>query len=233
MLSIQLARTGLTALGAVNNISGAFGGFRRDLLERVDGWDAGTAEDLDITLRIKKRSRSSARHRIVHAPRAMGHTDAPTAWRAFFKQRLRWDGDLYYLYVRKHGRSLTPRLLGWGGWLMLMWTGVYFQLLMPFAIVVSTVWIVATASGPALLVIGALVYGFYALVTLVLFATYLVLLSERPERDAPYLALVPLYPCFTFATRVWNAVATLAEMLARQHLDSSMAPWWVLRKTRF
>lgn len=233
MLSIQLARTGLTALDAVNNISGAFGAFRRDLLDRVDGWDAGTAEDLDITLRIKKRAKGSAQHRIVHAPRAMGHTDAPTTWRGFFRQRLRWDGDLYYLYVRKHWKSLTPRLLGWRSWIMLMWTGVYFQLLMPFAIVGSTVWIAASSSGPALLAVGALVYGFYALVTAALFLTYLLLLSERPARDWPYLALVPVYPFFTFATRVWNAVATLAELLARQHLDSSMAPWWVLRKTRF
>lgn len=31
----------------------------------------------------------------VREPHAMGHTDAPESWRVFFKQRLRWDRDMY------------------------------------------------------------------------------------------------------------------------------------------
>jgi hypothetical protein len=42
-----------------------------------------------------------------------------------------------------------------------------------------------------------------------------------------------LFPGFAFITRTWNAVSTLAEMFTKSHLDSSMAPWWVLRKTKF
>jgi cellulose synthase/poly-beta-1,6-N-acetylglucosamine synthase-like glycosyltransferase len=233
MLTIQFARTGLTTLNTVNNVSGAFGAFRRDLLERLSGWDAGTAEDLDLTLRIKKRFGADARFRIAHQPRAIGHTDVPTSWRAFFRQRLRWDGDLYYLYVRKHWRSLKPGLLGWPNFLMLMWTGLYFQLLLPFVVVAATVWLLVTLPFPALLFVGAVTYSFYLLLTLLLFVTYALVLSERQRDDWPYLRFVPLFPFYTFATRVWNAFATLAEALAQQHLDSSMAPWWVLKKTRF
>ena len=47
------------------------------------------------------------------------------------------------------------------------------------------------------------------------------------------LPLVLLFPAFAFVTRLWNGVATLSEMFMKSHLDSSMAPWWVLRKTRF
>ena len=36
----------------VNNISGAFGVFRASFIRWVGGWDAGTAEDLDMTLRL-------------------------------------------------------------------------------------------------------------------------------------------------------------------------------------
>ncbi|MGC3999713.1 MAG: glycosyltransferase [Anaeromyxobacter sp.] len=232
MLSIQLARTGLSALGIVNCISGAFGAFHRDLVDRLDGWDAGTAEDLDIVLRIKKRA-GGARSQIVHTPLAMGHTDGPTTWKGFFKQRLRWDGDLYYLYVRKHGRSLKPSLLGWRNYVMLLWTGIYFQLIMPFVIVASTIWMLLSASAASLLLVLGLVLAFYTLATLGLFLTYLWLLSERRAHDWPYLRFIPLFPLFAFATRVWNGFATLAELVTRQHLDSSMAPWWVLRKTRF
>ena len=36
-----------------------------------------------------------------------------------------------------------------------------------------------------------------------------------------------------FLQRVNNALATLKQMTCSAHLDSSMAPWWVLRKSRF
>ncbi|MFA7365765.1 MAG: glycosyltransferase family 2 protein, partial [Synergistaceae bacterium] len=52
-ISIQASKTGLSSFNMVNNISGAFGVFRKSVLDLVEGWDAGTAEDLDITLRIK------------------------------------------------------------------------------------------------------------------------------------------------------------------------------------
>ena len=42
-----------------------------------------------------------------------------------------------------------------------------------------------------------------------------------------------LVPAFTFVLRIWNALATLREMAMRSHLDSSMAPWWVLKRTKF
>src|SRR5881275_58039 len=111
-LSIHLSRAGLDAFNLVNNISGAFGIFRRDFLRRIGGWDSGTAEDLDLTLRIKKYFARHPNLRIRFEPRAMGHTDAPETFRGFLKQRLRWDVDLSYLYLRKYGHHLRPGLLG-------------------------------------------------------------------------------------------------------------------------
>jgi hypothetical protein len=32
--------------------------------------------------------------------------------------------------------------------------------------------------------------------------------------------------------RCWSAVATLNEMLRRGHEETSMAPWWVLKKAK-
>jgi len=58
-------------------------------------------------------------------------------------------------------------------------------------------------------------------------------LSERPREDAMLIPLLPLMPVFTFVTRIWSAFAVLWEMTGRGHLDTSMAPWWVLRKTKF
>ncbi|MGI6252692.1 MAG: glycosyltransferase family 2 protein, partial [Aminivibrio sp.] len=58
-------------------------------------------------------------------------------------------------------------------------------------------------------------------------------LSERPREDAKLIPLLPLVPFFTFATRIWSALAILWSMTGKSYLDSSMAPWWVLRKSRF
>jgi len=61
----------------------------------------------------------------------------------------------------------------------------------------------------------------------------LAFVSERPRDDLILGVLLPLFPVFTFASRLWSAAAVIWEMVARGHLDSSMAPWWVLRKGRF
>ena len=59
------------------------------------------------------------------------------------------------------------------------------------------------------------------------------MLSERVREDLRLAWLIPLVPFHTFAMRVWNALATLKEMVLKAHLDSSMAPWWVLKRTKF
>ncbi|MGH8653882.1 MAG: hypothetical protein ACREYE_17690 [Gammaproteobacteria bacterium] len=74
---------------------------------------------------------------------------------------------------------------------------------------------------------------FYLLVTLLFFVQYLLLLSERPRQDLQLAWCIVLFPGIAFATCVWCGVATFSERFLKSHLDSSMAPWWVLRKTKF
>jgi poly-beta-1,6-N-acetyl-D-glucosamine synthase len=233
MLSIHLSRAGLDEYRTVNNISGAFGAFRRDFLRHIGGWDSGTAEDLDLTLRIKKYFARHPGLRIRFEPRAIGHTDAPDTFRGFLMQRLRWDGDLSYLYLRKYRESLRPALLGWRNFLALVWTGLFFQIVLPFVVIGYMSWMFFAYPASQVLAILGLVYVFYIVLTAAMYAEYLLLLSERRRYDARFAWLVFMFPAFAFVTRMWNGVATLSEMFTKSHLDSSMAPWWVLRKTRF
>ncbi len=233
LLSIHVSKVGLSEFNAVNNISGAFGIFRREFIERVGGWDTGTAEDLDLTLRMKHYFGRYPGLRIVFEPRAMGHTDAPDTWAGFFKQRQRWDGDLYYLYVRKHAQSFDPGLLGWRNVLLQVWTGLFFQLVMPFIILVYSAFSFLVMPPGFILGVWLLIYLLYGVISLVFYATHLVLISERRRQDARLAWLLPILPLFTFAQRIANGLATLKEMTCSAHLDSSMAPWWVLRKSKF
>ena len=233
MLSIHLSRTGLAEFNVINNVSGAFGCFRRELLRRIGGWDSGTAEDLDLTLRLKMYFARHPNMRIAFAPDAVGHTDSPETFWGFLMQRLRWDGDLYYLYIRKYRRTLRPGLMGWSNFLAVLWTGFVLQLVLPFMVLLSMVWMMFTVPAGQLIGLTVFVYLFYLLLTAVMFAQYWWQLSERRAYDLQFLWVLPLFPAFAFVTRIWCAVATLTEMFTRQHLDSSMAPWWVLRKTKF
>jgi len=232
-LSIQAAKTGLSALGVVNNISGAFGVFRRSVLDLIGGWDAGTAEDLDLTLRVKNYFGRYDGFRIIFDPEAMGFTDVPDTFRDFFKQRLRWDGDLSFLYFRKHWRSFSPKLVGWKNFLALLWTGLLFQVVMPLLIVCYTAYLFVAYPLSFAVWITVLVYLFYLAVTAVMFLLFVLLLSERPKEDLATMPWIVLSPLFAFACRVYGAFATLWELLGRGHRDTNMAPWWVTKKSKF
>lgn len=234
LISIQMAKIGLSEWNVVNNISGAFGAFRRSIIQQIGGWDTHSAEDLDITLRIKSYYGRHRRFHIPFEPRAIGHTDAPTSFRGLLQQRLRWDGDLLFLYARKHSGSLTPRLMGWPNFLMTLTSGLFVQVVLPFIIVGYTVVSLFTLPAVTVLALSVLVYSVYLLVLTLQFLMMLFLVSERPRQDLRLLPLLPIFPLAMFVIRCWSAVAILNEWWRRGHEESSMAPWWVLRRaTRF
>ncbi len=233
LLSIHMSKIGLAEWNLVNNISGAFGAFRRSFLERIGGWDTHTAEDLDITLRIKNYFKRG-NLRIPFEPEAIGHTDAPVRFKQLLMQRLRWDGDLFFLYIRKHRHSITPRLLGWGNFLMTLLSGFFFQLVLPFIILSYSLMALFMLPPASLAGLFVLIYGFYFLLTVLLFAAFMLMISERPRQDLRLLWVLPIFPLFMFVMRCWSALAMLNEAFRRGHEESSMAPWWVLKKaTRF
>ncbi|WP_334138677.1 glycosyltransferase [Thermovirga lienii] len=229
-LSIQASRTGLSAFNMVNNISGAFGVFRKDVLKTVMGWSTGSAEDLDLTLRVKNYFGRYKNMKIVFDPEAVGLTDVPETFRDFFRQRLRWDGDLSYIYFRKHWMSFNPRLVGWKNFIALLWTGLLFQIVMPFAITGYLTYLAVAFPVSFALGIMALVYLFYLSVTAFFFIIFVLVLSERPWQDMKLFPWIVFMPLFSMINRVHNAFSTLWEIFGKAHQDTSMAPWWVIKR---
>jgi poly-beta-1,6-N-acetyl-D-glucosamine synthase len=233
LTSISAGRTGLSEFNILNNISGAFGVFRADFLRNLGGWDSGTAEDLDLTTRIKQYFGRHPALRIVFDPHAVGHTDVPDTWRQFFRQRIRWDGDLFYIFIRKYRLNLRPRLLGWRNFLFVVMNGLVMQLILPFLIVIYTFSLFLALPVGVALGISAFIYLVYVLAITIQFVLYIVAISERAADDLAHLPWLPLFPMFAFVNRVHCAFSILWEVIAKAHLDSAMAPWWVLRKTKF
>ena len=116
----------------------AFGVFRTTFIRTLGGWDSGAAENLNMTMRIKQYFGRHPALRIVFDPHALGHIDVPRSFKEFFAQRLRWDGDQFYIFVRKFRHSFQSRLLGWRTFLFTVLTGLLLQLVMPFVIVLYT-----------------------------------------------------------------------------------------------
>ncbi len=233
LVGLIATRTGLGAFNLLNNVSGAFGVFRRDVLTRMGGWECGTAEDLDMTMRLKRYGHRRRDRRIGFEPYAIGHTDAPSGFRELLKQRLRWDGDLFYIYARKHRGAFAPGIMGWPNLIATLWYGLLHQIVLPFVIVIYLIWIVLTRPADQVMAGLILIYGLYLLISLVMTVISIAMLSERRGEDLPLLLLLPLFPLYRGVMRLWSTVAILAEIVLETHKDSSMAPWWILKRSRY
>lgn len=230
MLTMQVGKLGFTQLSAINNIPGAFGVFRKSFIQKIGGWNTGTAEDLDMTLRIKQYHVRYPELKFVFEPNAVSHTDVPESLFDFLKQRLRWDGDTWYIYSNKHKSGITASVMGWKNFIFLLWYGILFQVIMPFSIIIYTFYMAIMIPTHIFLLSMVLVYVFYFLLVSLQYVLYLILLSDRKLEDCQAFWVLPVYPGFQFIGRVWSAVAILNQMFNKGHLDSAMAPLWVLKK---
>jgi cellulose synthase/poly-beta-1,6-N-acetylglucosamine synthase-like glycosyltransferase/peptidoglycan/xylan/chitin deacetylase (PgdA/CDA1 family) len=84
--SQNLDRRAFNLLNCVTVVPGAVGAWRRELIERVGGFNDDTlAEDADLTMSIRKLGYS-----IAYEDEAVGLTEAPDTLRGFIRQRYRW-----------------------------------------------------------------------------------------------------------------------------------------------
>lgn len=232
MMSIQLARFGLTELGVVNNISGAFGIFRTTFVRQIGGWLNGTAEDLDMTLRMHAYLSRYPWLKVIHEPYAIAWTESPATFMELLKQRVRWDGDLYYIYITRHWRLFSTKIISFRKLFFIAWYGLYFQLILPFVVLCYTLIIFFKFPLHVISSMMVMLYFYYLLVTFGMFMLFLLLVSERVKKDKrliPWLFVLPLY---NMVMRFMAFFFIMNEIIFKGHNDSSMAPWWVIRKTK-
>jgi cellulose synthase/poly-beta-1,6-N-acetylglucosamine synthase-like glycosyltransferase/peptidoglycan/xylan/chitin deacetylase (PgdA/CDA1 family)/spore germination protein YaaH len=123
--SQNLDRRAFASLNAITVVPGAVGAWRREALERAQGFESNTlAEDQDLTLRVRQLG-----YRIAYAERAVAYTEAPDSFCGLAKQRFRWSfGTLQCMW--KHRRALFNKRFGALGWVAMpnVWI---FQILFP------------------------------------------------------------------------------------------------------
>ncbi|MCL7744737.1 glycosyltransferase family 2 protein [Guyparkeria hydrothermalis] len=103
MKSISTGRTVSALLGILRIVAGAHGAFRKDVLDRLGGWDVGPGLDGDLTVKIRKLGL-----KVTHEPYAVCYTNVPVTFRRLAKQRFRWDRSLIRFRLRKHRDVFRP-----------------------------------------------------------------------------------------------------------------------------
>ena len=101
--NISVGRRVASTLGILRTISGAFGAFRAEVLDRFGGWDTGPGLDGDITMKVRKSG-----FRVVFEPAAIGFTSVPERFGGLTRQRLRWNRSLVRFRMRKHRSVFLP-----------------------------------------------------------------------------------------------------------------------------
>jgi cellulose synthase/poly-beta-1,6-N-acetylglucosamine synthase-like glycosyltransferase len=125
------ARPAWASMNGLLIISGAFGVFRRDLVQAIGGFSKETmGEDMELTMRMHEQLR--AEHpdlRIEFSPDANAWTEAPARRRPLRGQRVRWHIGLLD-NLRIHKRMIGRRRFGAVGLLALPYT-IAFEVLTP------------------------------------------------------------------------------------------------------
>ncbi|MEK4523133.1 glycosyltransferase family 2 protein [Psychrobacillus sp. FSL W7-1493] len=78
-------------LNVLNVVSGAFGAFRRDVLQQIGGYRDTLGEDMEITFRLQKYMHNrNLGEKMIFIPEAVCYTEVPENFASLMHQRIRW-----------------------------------------------------------------------------------------------------------------------------------------------
>jgi cellulose synthase/poly-beta-1,6-N-acetylglucosamine synthase-like glycosyltransferase len=223
--TIFLGRMLAARLGILSIVSGAFGAFRREALERVGGWDVGPGEDGDLSLRIRKSG-----YRIAFAPYAQCLTNVPLKWTRLFKQRRRWDRAVITFECRKHLDMICPwnkafRLRD----VPLFFDRWFFNVICLYALWIYLAWLCFDQWHSLGKLFTTLYFGYLAVeLAAVLSILYY---SNMPRRDAAVCLALPLAPFYQLFIKAASLVAVTEELFWRQNYRDEFVPEHVREAT--
>ena len=167
--SFLLGRTGMSQLGVLLVISGAFGLYRRDRLVELGGFDADSlGEDAEVLVALHRLELDrKSDYRVVFVPEPVCWTEVPADRATLAKQRIRWSHGLAQV-IWKHRRMVGNPRYGRIGTVALPFY-LIFELLGP---VLELIGVVAVVAGFALGILSA-DFVFLFTVVAVLFAILL------------------------------------------------------------
>lgn len=224
--TIFIGRMITARMNMLGIVSGAFGAFRREALDRVGGWDVGPPEDLDLTLAIRKQG-----YRIACAPYAQCLTEAPVNWMTLIRQRLRWERSGV---IRNHCRKHLDLAFFWRPtfrWsnLAVLVESWFFTIFCTYGILAWVGWFVFQQPADAWQVVLTLYlcYVVFELLQVLAVLYY----SNSFWQDLCICAVFWLAPVYGLLNLVVRAVALAEELFVRKSFDDNYVPLKVRRAT--
>lgn len=211
LISISLGRQAADVLGQVSCVSGAFGAFRKSALEAVGGLDAGSGEDLDLTLRLRHQG-----WHVRFAADAICYTDVPETVIGLLRQRFRWERDAVRLRYRKHidlMNPLSPRFRAVE--LLHELEFLAFNVIAAAALPIYLLWLFTSFGDFGMIVLLGAQTG----LMLLDLATFLLAAHATPS--VPSLRLLPYLPFYSLFNGTYMRFVRLAAYLQEWVFDAS------------
>ncbi len=224
MKSISVGRQVSSFLGILRIVSGAFGAFRKELLDRVGGWDVGPGMDGDVTLKIRKLG-----YKVAFEPYAVCFTNVPATFGRLARQRYRWDRSLVRFRLRKHRDLMIPSSgFGLVNFLTVL-DNIFYNL------VLNLLWWVyiidmAINYSAMLYFIVPMNYVLYLSSNVIQFAIALALTPHRSValREAGLAVYLPLMPFYvTLYLRAVRTYSYFMELFFKKSYEDPWNPWKV------
>jgi len=221
--SISTGRTVTSMLGILRIISGAHGAFRRDIMQRLHGWDVGPGLDGDVTLKIRKLG-----YRVIHEPFAVCYTNVPDNFFKLAKQRYRWDRSLIRFRLRKHKDILLPSKSFMIANFFSSAENIFYNLFMNFKWWIYIAQIIIF-NAEVIIYIVIINYFLYATANIFEFIVAFILLGKTLRREDILLSLfLPLIPLYTGVyLRIVRTYAYLMEFFHHASYRDKWNPWKV------
>ena len=155
--SFLIGKTALSRINAMQNVSGGFGMFDREVVIKAGGYDGDSfAEDMDMVARmIRYMCDSGEDYRVVQIPETCCWTEGPPNFKVLNRQRTRWGRGLFQFFTvhrdmlwnrnyRQYGMLTLPYILVFeltAPIIEFMGYFVVLSLLVQWAINWNTIWI--------------------------------------------------------------------------------------------
>lgn len=204
--TISVGRMVTAYLGIYKIVSGAFGAFRRDLLNRLGGWDIGPGLDGDITVKIRKLG-----FKVAFEHKAVGLTQVPVTLNKLSNQRLRWSKSLIRFRFRKHNDIFKPSQAFNFSNFFALFDNIFYNLILDVLWFYYFIDLVVN-NLEFLLFIIPLKLIIYSIASYIQFFVVLVL-SERRSQEMRLLYYIPLMMLYNgYYMRIIRSMAYIKEI---------------------
>jgi biofilm PGA synthesis N-glycosyltransferase PgaC len=217
--TISVGRIVSSELGIYRVISGAFGAFRKDAIDKIGGWDVGPGMDGDISVKLRKLG-----YKVKFESDAVCRTNVPNTFKKLARQRLRWDKSLIRFRLRKHSDVFLPtKTFMWINFISFL-ENVFYNVFLNFKwyFYLGDMVINFLSYLPFIFLTNIILYATYNVIKYLVFGLFRLKRMEAIIYLLPYAPLMVFY--FGYFLRLVRTRAYLQEFFFKASYDDNWNP---------